>query len=161
MGHIRSARWARRSALRGLNVLVVAVLGSWWGSSHTGRANASVHRDAALAAPRLISLTYGRYRPQGASHAYLALRLRALEPHGQVIATQVETSGGHAVVADGGCDIGGRRSGRVETFYLPLKLSSGVHEVTVTALGSACTAGMRTRTATRMFRIRSREPHTA
>lgn len=155
MSRIRSERWTRPAAAVGLNVLMVAGLGLTCGVGHPSSANASVHRSPALAAPNLISLTYGRYRPQGAPQAYLALRLTALEPHGQIVGTQFET-GGHHVIADGRCGIGGRRSGRVVTFYIPFKLSSGIHEVTVTAVGSACTSSTQTRTATRTFRIRAR-----
>jgi hypothetical protein len=104
-------------------------------------------------APRLISLTYGRYRPQGAPHAYLALRLKALVPHGQVVSMQIQTSGGQTAAADGGCGLGGRRNGQAAVFYTPFKLSAGSHDVTVTATGSACSSNTATRTATRTFRL--------
>lgn len=156
MRRIRSTPRACRSALPALNTLVVLCLGLIWGGSDISRAYASVHGRGALAVPHLISLTYGRYRPGGAPHAYLALRLTALEPHGQVVGAQFVTSAGHVAIGDGGCGLGGRRNGQIETFYMPLKLSSGVHKVAVTVVGAACTASTETRTATRTFRITAR-----
>lgn len=152
MSRIRSARWTRSVLLR-LSALAVTGLGLNWGGTGTTTANAAAHGAGTLAAPRLISLTYGRYRPQGALHSYLALRLTALEPHGQIVGTQFSASRGETAIGDGGCGLGGRRSGQVETFYIPFKLSSGVHEVTVTAVGSTCTSSAKTRTATRTFRV--------
>lgn len=156
MSCTRSSRRARRSTLLGLITLVAGCLGLTWGGGFTSAANASVHGHPALAAPRLISLTYGRYRPPGAPHAYIALRLAALEPHGQIVGTQFKISGGHVAIADGRCGIGGRRNGQVETFYIPFTLSRGIHEVTVTAAGSACTSSTKARTASRTFRITAR-----
>jgi hypothetical protein len=149
-----SSGWTR-SALIGLSLLVASGAGLTWLGTDTPGAIASARGEGTLPAPRLISLTYGRYRPQGAPHPYLALRLKVLEPHGQVVGTQFETPGGQAAVADGGCGIGGRRNGQVEIFYMPFKLSAGLHEVTVTATGSACTSNKKTSTATRTFDIRT------
>jgi hypothetical protein len=137
----------------GLSTLVLAGLGMTWSGNDTTAAIASVQRAGMLSAPHLISLTYGRYRPRGAPHAYMALRLSALEPHGQIVTTQFGISDGRAVIADGGCGIGGRHNGKVEIFYIPLKLSKGLHEVTVSAVGSACTSSTKTRTATQTFRV--------
>lgn len=149
MGPVASP-WRTRSAV---TLVVVFALGLAWVGAATRVAVASAHGNGTLPAPHLISLTYGRYRPQGAPHAYLALRLRALEPNGQVVATQFETSDGGTAVGDGGCDLGGRRNGQVAVFYMPFKLSPGRHEVTVTATGSACSSSTKTRTATRTFRV--------
>jgi hypothetical protein len=138
-----------RTALFGLGLLLASVLGL----TRLGTTVASARGEGALQAPHLISLTYGRYRPQGAPHAYLALRLTALEPHGQVVTTQIQTPGSPTAVADGGCDLGGRRNGHVAVFYMPFTLHAGVHEVTVTATGAACSSSTKTRSATRTFRI--------
>lgn len=143
-----------RSLLIGLSLLAALVSGLIWLGAISSVATASAHGEGSLRAPRLISLTYGRYRPPGAPHAYLALRLTALEPHGQVVDAQFETPGAPTAVGDGACGLGGRRNGKISSFYMPLKLRAGLHEVTVIATGSACTtSSTKTRTTTRTFRI--------
>ncbi len=108
------------------------------------------------ARPRLLSLEYGRFRPQGAPRAYLALRLRVSERGGQVVETVFhELPSGFNADGLSRCGIGGRKSGRVETFFMPIspRLARGAHDFRVTAIGSSCKRGGATSSATRTFKL--------
>jgi hypothetical protein len=109
-----------------------------------------------LKRPELLSLKYGRFRPRGAPQPYFALKLTARVPGGQVVELQYcDERSGQCAIADGGCGLGGRKNGGVETFYIPAmpRLAEGVHRVHVTVVASSCNRGNETRQASRAFRL--------
>jgi hypothetical protein len=123
-------------------------------------AGASTSGDTAKVAratrPQLLSLRYGRFRPKGAPHAYFALKLRVYERGGQVVETDFhELPSGFNADGSSGCGIGGRKSGRVETFFMPVSppLAHGSHRVRVTAVGSSCRQGGAPASTTRAFKV--------
>ena len=117
-----------------------------------------------VAKPRLISLSYGRYRPQGAPHGYLAFRLTGVEPGGQILEQNYETSDGPGsrhligIEGDSECGLGGRHNGRRETFYAPVlhPLIAGVYRVRVTVVGALCGEDRVAAKASRVFTLRVR-----
>ena len=112
--------------------------------AYAGYASARVD---AVPRPRLIALSYGRFRPTGAPHGYLALRFKLEEPRGQIVETtfqEINARGrpdGIGGQGDSQCGIGGRQDGGVETSFIPVTrpLSAGKYRVRVTAYGSLCT----------------------
>lgn len=155
-GELRRFRFG---VLRGVRLSVIA------GSTTllllcVGPANAhSVSKPRSTPRPVFLSLTYGRFRPAGATKSYFAFRLRAREARGQVVEVdfqEIDRRG--APVGVGGdalsrCGIGGRHSGGIETFYLPVaqKLKAGTHRVRVVAYGSACVRGRPRRSSQHIF----------
>ncbi len=107
--------------------------------------------------PRVLSVDYGRARPLGASGADYALKIRAYDPDGQIVSEQYSGSGLPGLVADGGCGLGGSRSGQVETFWVPLsKLRPGTYRFHVTVGDSPCSRNARSESVSRTFTIHAR-----
>ena len=109
-----------------------------------------------LKRPELLSLRYGRFRPQGAPHPYFALKLRVRVPDGQVVEIQYcDERSRQCAVADAACGLGGRSNGGVETSYMPVMpmFAEGVHRVHVTVVASSCNTTNETRQASRTFTL--------
>jgi hypothetical protein len=125
-------------------------------SDHHAKGRAS--RDDRI---RVLSVTYDKFRPAGASSAYYALSIRALDPDGQIVSwayRQLVRSGVSAGgVGDGGCGLGGRRNGHVYDSPLPIKkLRAGTYRFRVTVVGSTCTRDPKTESVSRTLSIRVR-----
>lgn len=88
--------------------------------------------------PRLLDLQYGNLRAPGASERLPQVRLRVVDPDGQIIGFGVD-----GVHADGGCGLGGRRNGEPVDDYLPMTLSPGRHRLTIVLTSSTCTGDPR------------------
>ena len=84
--------------------------------------------------PRILSVDYGRYRPQGAEQSYTAVRVTTRDPNGQVVSVEVDRIG----QADGGCNLGGKRNGDTTTWTLPTRLAPGRHRLRITVGSSSC-----------------------
>jgi hypothetical protein len=111
--------------------------------------------------PRVLSVTYGRFRPIGAASGYYALSIRASDPDGQIVSWAdrqlVESGVSAGGVADGGCGLGGRRNGRVYDSPLPIKrLRASIYRFRITVEGSTCARHARPESASRTFTIRVR-----
>jgi hypothetical protein len=125
---------------------------------------ASAHSAAprsATAPPQLRALSYGLFQPPGAPRPYLALRLTARDPKGQIINIafqEVRNGVGNGIGGDAvsRCGIGGRSNGGDEISYLPLgeSLSRGTHHVRVVAYGSSCRKGAVVTSSARTFTVR-------
>jgi hypothetical protein len=109
-----------------------------------------------LRRPHLLSLQYGRFRPQGAPHPYFALKLRVRVRGGQVVETEFSDQRSHfGAIADSECGLGGRKNGGVETSYTPTmkRFVRGAQDVRVTVLASTCNRKNETRQASRTFKL--------
>lgn len=145
-------------------LLAVAVLAVLFGlSAIAPRISAADALHARIPRPAILSLVYGRFRPLGSPQAYLAFRLRVRQKHGQVVEItyqEVNKGGipsGFLGDVQSRCGIGGRRSGTIETFYLPVeRLRFGVHRIRVVAYGSLCAKNRATRSSTRVFVVEAR-----
>jgi hypothetical protein len=94
--------------------------------------------------PRILSVVYGQFQPEGASGPSYALRVRTLDTDGQVVglgwqqlspSTPSATSG----QADGACGLAHARNGAVGTWYLPVQLDPGTYRFRFEVDSSACT----------------------
>jgi hypothetical protein len=144
----------------GLLVLVALAVGV--GALVAGSAGA---RDLSksLPPPKLLSLRYGRFRPQGAPHSYIALRLRVRVRGGQVVETDFhELPSGFKADGLSRCGIGGRKNGGVETFFMPVDSSSrlgrGVHRIRVAVRASSCKRNGAHASSSRTFKVRVSQP---
>lgn len=111
-----------------------------------------------LPRPMILSLRYGRFRPRGAPHSYIALELRAREPAGQIIESKFqELPSGFVAYGDSRCRLAGHKNGRIETFVMPLerKLARGAHRIGVTVTASPCNRVRATISSSRIFVIRA------
>jgi hypothetical protein len=114
--------------------------------------------------PVILSAEYGRTRPPGAERSFYALTVRARDADGQIVGMgygQVqppgEPPGGPAAVADGGCGLGGKRDGELETWRLPVgRLDSGTYRFAITATSSTCDDDPQLQRTTREFVFRVR-----
>lgn len=100
--------------------------------------------------PRLLDVRYGNLRAPGADRRRRQVRLRAVDPDGQIVGFGVD-----GVHADGLCGLGGRRNGEPVDNYLPLELSPGRHRLTIELTSSTCTArpDLQRRTFTRVVDV--------
>lgn len=111
--------------------------------------------------PGVLSVAYGKVRPTGASRAYYALIIRALDPDGQIVSWSyrqlVHAGAAVSVIGDGSCGLGGRRNGRVYDSPLPIKkLRPGSYRFRITVEASTCTRDARLASASRTFTIHVR-----
>ncbi len=126
---------------------------------------ASDHHAARLTSrdekPRMLSVAYGKVRPNGATSAFYALSIRASDPDGQIVSWTyrqlVESGVSAGAVSDGGCGLGGRRNGHVYASPLPIKkLRGGIYRFRITVAASTCTRHARGESASRTFTIHIR-----
>jgi hypothetical protein len=111
---------------------------------------------ARLGPPQLLSLRYGRFRPQGTPHPYLALKLRVRARGGQVVETELsDRRSQFDAIADSQCGLHGQENGGVETSYTPTmkKFVKGAQDVHVTVLASSCNRKNESRQASRTFKL--------
>ena len=101
--------------------------------------------------PVIRSVRYGRFRPRGAARAYWALRIRARDPDGQIVAFGVNS--GHA---DGGCGLQVDENGKWQTLYLPMRLRRGRHRLRVQVESSSCDERRLAQQATKRVAVRAR-----
>jgi hypothetical protein len=150
----RTNPWAWRLGVLVAGAATVAVcVGLAWAPRARGMAFSARQR---LKRPQLLSLQYGRFRPQGAPHRYFALKLRVRVHGGQVVQTDFyDRPSGFSAVGDSECGIGGRKNNGVETFFMPVmpRFARGVHRVHVTAIASSCNTNSATAGASRTFRL--------
>jgi hypothetical protein len=109
--------------------------------------------------PRVLSVNYAKVRPTGAASGYYALMMRAADPDGQIVSWAYRQLGqsGMSAIADGGCGIGGRRSGQVYDSPLPIKkLAAGIYRFRVTVEDSTCARRAKSQSASRTFTIHVR-----
>ncbi len=99
--------------------------------------------------PSILTVEYGRFRPKGAERSYTALRVRARDPNGQIVAMEGDAIG-HA---DGGCNLGGKRRGDIETWTLPTHLSPGRHRLSISIESSSCDKRRIVEETTSRFRL--------
>ena len=129
-----------------------------------GATVASAHTAAPVTAPpQLLSLSYGRFAELGTPAPAPGLRLKARDPHGQVVEIAYQEFRKGIANGVGGafgerCGSHRRRNGRLEVSYAPLAqpLSRGTHEIRVVAYGSRCTRGSRAASSVRTFVIHVR-----
>ena len=97
--------------------------------------------------------------PSGCTLRLPCLQAPRFEPGGRVLESdfRVEPSG-FGAVGHSQCGIGGRRSGRIETFFMPVSppLRRGWQQVRVTAVGASCSREQMTASASRTFRLNVR-----
>lgn len=107
---------------------------------------------------QIVSVRYGRFRPSGAPRPYTALQIRARDADGQIVSErymQLGPSGG-AAIADGGCGLGGRRSGQLSAFAIPMRLRPGTYSFQVRVDASTCRRPDHFESATGTFTVRAR-----
>ncbi len=125
------------------------------GASAGSRAHVQVS-----AKPRVLSVSYGRFRPVGARRAYTALQIRARDADRQIVSVAYQQidphGGGGGVIADSPCGLGGKHAGQTETFTLPIRLRSGRYRFRVTVGSSPCSNAGRPRSASRIVTIVAR-----
>ncbi len=107
---------------------------------------------------QIVSVRYGRFRPSGAPRPYTALQIRARDADGQIVSErymQLGPSGG-AAIADGGCGLGGRRSGQLSAFAIAMRLRPGTYSFQVRVDASTCRRPDHFESATGTFKVRAR-----
>ncbi len=138
----RGRRWQAVLAAVSPAVLVAAaaVAATTAGGAPGARppAVAAAAAGAPATAPRILDVRYAPRHPLGA-RVRPAIVVRAHDPDGQLISTQV-TVGGRTGHADGGCGLGGQVNGDVGRQVHPVpRLAPGRHRVEVVAESSPCT----------------------
>jgi hypothetical protein len=106
------------------------------------------------------SVSYGNFRPRGASHSYFALKARTRYRAGQVVALAWEevnlqrgaSGAGHA---DGGCGLAAHCNGGVGTWFLPMQLAAGKHRFRFHLSASSCDSRHLPREATQTVVVRA------
>jgi hypothetical protein len=95
---------------------------------------------AASPPPKILSARYGWFKPEGAPKGYHAIRIRARDPDGQIVSMRYSLRpSNRGAIADGGCGLGGKKTGDAETWYLPMrKLEPGRYVITALAESSDC-----------------------
>lgn len=92
--------------------------------------------------PRILSVEYGRHRPEGASKAFYGFRVRTGDPDGQVIAMsyqRVDPPSDKLTHFNGGCGLGGKKTGQEQTWTLLTgRLKPGRYRYRITAESSDC-----------------------
>ncbi len=120
------------------------------------------HRAPAPAKPgadlQIVSVRYGRFRPSGAPRPYTALQIRARDADGQIVSERYMQlgPGGGAAIADGGCGLGGRRSGQLSAFVIAMRLRPGTYSFQVRVDASTCRRPDHFESAKGSFTVRAR-----
>jgi len=133
----------------GLSAAVVALPNVFASSSGSSRRTSNVARP-----PVITAVEYGRFRPKGADRSYTAIRLKGRDPNGQIVSVASDTPG---FIADGGCGLGGKRTGEATTLTLPVRLSPGRHRLHLTADSSSCDSRNIIESTTSTFRLTVRK----
>jgi hypothetical protein len=143
---------------RVLVALVGMTMSMYVGSSSAG---AMLPPTTRVPHPVALQLTYGRFDLSKSWRSGFALRLQARQPRGQIVEIHYQELnnrdeangvGGDALSR---CGLGGRRNGRIETFWLPLAkaLGPGRHCIRITVYGSLCRDHSRVRSSSRLFTL--------
>lgn len=114
-------------------IAAAAVL-SVTGPASSSRGDSSGRTSNVVRPPQIVRVEYGRFRPDGADRSYMAIRVKARDPNGEIVVMEAEGIG-HA---DGGCGLGDSRTGRATTWTLPATLSPGRHRLRLTVESSSC-----------------------
>ena len=122
-------------------------------------ASAGLAAHAAPTAPKLLSVSYGRFRPAGAPRAYDALKVRTRDAAGQVVSLEWQrvNPGGPSTpagIADGGCGLAAKRNGAVGIWYLPMHLKAGSYRLRFKLTASSCDAARKLKRASKVVVIR-------